>query len=114
MVYPVLLFSLLSAAAFLFIFGPVLTGQQRQRRELGRARLEAEKQTLVQLLRDLEFDLRTGKLSEADYRTAREEAETRAIDVLAQLDETRSRWTATTLEAEIGRLREQMGRRRRA
>jgi len=113
MIYPVLIFSLLAALAFLFIFGPLLTGQQRQRREQGRARLEAEKQNLIQLLRDLEFDLRTGKLSEADYRAAREEAEARGISVLAALESTRPEWTRRALEAEIGRMRERLSRRSR-
>jgi cytochrome c-type biogenesis protein CcmI len=113
MIYPVLILSLLVTLAFLFIFAPMLAGQQRQRKEQGRARLEAEKQNLIQLLRDLEFDHRTGKLSDPDYRAAREEAESRAISVLVALETIQSEWTRPALEAEIGRMRERLSRRSR-
>jgi cytochrome c-type biogenesis protein CcmI len=113
MIYPVLIVSLLAAIAFLFVFAPIFSGA-RHHREQHRTRLEAEKQTLLQLLRDLEFDHRTGKLSEADYRTAREDAESRAIDVLASLESSQPHWTPSALEAEIGRMRERMSRRQRA
>lgn len=114
MIYPVLIFSLLAAIAFLFIFAPTLSGAQRQRREQGRSRLEADKQTLIQVLRDIEFDHRTGKLSEADYQSAREDAESRAIQVMASLEIMQTHWTRSALEAEIGRMREHMSRRWRA
>jgi hypothetical protein len=65
-------------------------------------------------LRDLEFDHRTGKLSDADYRISREDAEARAIEVLASLESSQPHWTRSTLEAEIGRMRERMSRRQRA
>jgi cytochrome c-type biogenesis protein CcmI len=113
MVYPVLIFSLLAAIAFLFVFAPILSGS-RHHREQHRVRLEAEKQTLLQLLRDLEFDHRTGKLADADYQVAREEAESRAIEVLASLESVQSQWTRSALEVEIGRMRERMSRRQRA
>jgi cytochrome c-type biogenesis protein CcmI len=114
MIYPVLIFSLLAAVAFLFVFAPMLSGSHRQRREQGRSRLEGERQTLIQLLRDVEFDHRTGKLSDADYQSAREEAESRAIQVMASLESTQTHWTRSALEAEIGRMREHMSRRWRA
>jgi len=113
MVYPVLIFSLLAAIAFLFVFSPVLSGARHQR-EQSRVRLEAEKQSLLQLLRDLEFDHRTGKLSDADYQVAREDAESRAIEVIAALESSQPHWTRAALEAEIGRMRERMSRRQRA
>jgi cytochrome c-type biogenesis protein CcmI len=104
---------LLAAIACVFVLAPILSGTRRHR-ENERMRLEAQKEALVQLLRDLEFDRRTGKLSEADYEAAREEAELRAISVLASLEVTQSRWSRSALEAEIGKMREQMSRRRRA
>ena len=54
--------------------------------------LRAEKDTLLRAIKDLEFDLASGKLSPDDYGTLRGRYEARAMDVLQELD---------TLEATI-------------
>lgn len=48
--------------------------------------LASEKETLVQAIKDLEFDLASGKLSPEDYTALRGKYETRAVEVLQQLD----------------------------
>jgi cytochrome c-type biogenesis protein CcmH/NrfG len=48
--------------------------------------LRAEKETLLGAIKDLEFDLASGKLSSDDYRAMRSKYEARAIDVLQELD----------------------------
>jgi cytochrome c-type biogenesis protein CcmH len=50
------------------------------------AELSAEKETLIQAIKDLEFDLACGKLSPADYDALRSKYERRAVAVLAQLE----------------------------
>jgi cytochrome c-type biogenesis protein CcmH/NrfG len=54
--------------------------------------LRTEKDTLLRTIKDLEFDLASGKLSPDDYSTLRSRYEARAMDVLQELD---------TLEAAI-------------
>jgi cytochrome c-type biogenesis protein CcmH/NrfG len=56
--------------------------------------LRTEKDTLLRVLKDLEFDLASGKLSAADYDALRSRYETRAMTVLQELD---------TLESTLGR-----------
>jgi cytochrome c-type biogenesis protein CcmH/NrfG len=48
--------------------------------------LRAEKDTLLGAIKDLEFDLASGKLSNADYSTMRSKYEAQAIDILQELD----------------------------
>jgi cytochrome c-type biogenesis protein CcmH/NrfG len=48
--------------------------------------LRAEKDTLLGAIKDLEFDLASGKLSNDDYNALRSRYEARAMDVLQELD----------------------------
>lgn len=48
--------------------------------------LRSEKETLIQTIKDLEFDLASGKLSPDDYTALRGKYEMRAVAVLQQLD----------------------------
>jgi cytochrome c-type biogenesis protein CcmH/NrfG len=48
--------------------------------------LNTEKDTLLRALKDLEFDLASGKLSSEDYNAMRSRYETRAMAVLQELD----------------------------
>ncbi|HSF32593.1 MAG TPA: tetratricopeptide repeat protein [Candidatus Tectomicrobia bacterium] len=50
------------------------------------AELRAEKDSLLQAIKDLEFDLASGKLSHADYSAMRSKYELRAMAVLEKLD----------------------------
>lgn len=104
-----ILFALLLVVVLVYIFGPLASKQRRQsaRREEERERLEREKGTVLALIRDLEFDFRTGKMLEADYQSSRADAETRAMAVLRRLDELSGRRALTDpeLEEEIARVR---------
>jgi hypothetical protein len=48
--------------------------------------LRAEKDTLLRIIRDLEFDLASGKLSNEDYGALRSKYEAQAMAVLQDLD----------------------------
>lgn len=100
---PIVLFVLLVAGILYFVLRPLGSAAQRARarREGQRTRLFEEKAVLVQLLRDLEFDRKTGKLSEEDFATARAEAESRALAVLQELDGLDAAWTPERIEQEI-------------
>ena len=49
--------------------------------------LEAAKEAKYREIRDAELDLRTGKLSEADWRILDRELRVEAMEILRQLDE---------------------------
>ena len=50
------------------------------------ARWEKQKADAYAALKEAEFDLQMGKLTEADYQLLREKYEARALEALAQLD----------------------------
>ena len=84
----------LAAAAVLFVARPFLrepapaddrvdepTEQERER-----VRLAEERDRALAALKDLEFDHRTGKVSDDDYRAALPDLRREAADALARLD----------------------------
>lgn len=48
--------------------------------------LRAEKDTVLRAIKDLEFDLASGKLSNEDYSAMRSKSEARAMDIMQDLD----------------------------
>ncbi len=54
--------------------------------ESERDRLLAERDRLYAAIRDLDFDFKTAKLLEADYRSMRETYASRGVEILKQLD----------------------------
>jgi cytochrome c-type biogenesis protein CcmH/NrfG len=48
--------------------------------------LRVEKDTVLQAIKDLEFDLASGKLSDQDYSAMRSKYEARAMDIIQELD----------------------------
>ena len=52
-----------------------------------RAELEAARDAKYRQIRDAELDLRTGKLSEADWRAQDRALRAEAVDILRRLDE---------------------------
>ena len=52
-----------------------------------REELEAAKEAKYREIRDAEMDFRTGKLSEADFRTIDRELRGEAVEILRALDE---------------------------
>jgi len=105
----IVLFVLLCLLALGFILRPLLPGRARERTrvERDRERLEREKLEVLSLIRDMEFDWKTSKMLEADYRASRADTERRAIGILKRLDELEGRRTMTDaeIEGEIARLR---------
>ena len=51
-----------------------------------RAELEAAKEAKYREIRDAEIDLRTGKLSEEDYRALDRELRAEAVEILRRID----------------------------
>ena len=104
-----ILFALLLVVVLIYILAPLVSKQRREsaRREEEQERVEREKATVLALIRDLEFDFRTGKMLEADYRSSRAEAEARAMAALRRLDQMSGRRVLTDaeLEDEIARVR---------
>lgn len=104
---PILVFALLLGLSLFFVLRPI--GGRGSRAEADRAtrrrRLIERKAVLVQLLRDLEFDRKTGKLAPADFEVAQAEAETAALEVLAELDRLEQPWSAERVEEEIAAAR---------
>jgi hypothetical protein len=62
------------------------TGRGQEHAELERADLEAARDAKYREIRDAELDLRTGKLSEADWRATDRELRGEAIWILRRLD----------------------------
>ena len=104
---PVILFAILVAGALYFILRPLgsSAARERARAEARRIQLLERKNVFVQLLRDLEFDRKTGKLSEDDFASAREDAETGALAVLRELDALNQPWSKNRIEEEIASVR---------
>lgn len=109
-VAPILLFAVLLGLALFFILRPLGNRAQRveAEREARRRRLLERKAVFVQLLRDLEFDRRTGKLAPADYEAAHAETESAALEVLAELDRLEAPWSEERLEQEIAAARRRL------
>lgn len=70
-----------------------------------REALEAEHQTLIRNIRELDFDFRTHKISEADYRTLRAALVQRAAEVLRALKTLEERDVDAEIEAQVAKLR---------
>jgi len=54
--------------------------------ESPRERLLSERYTVLVAMRDLDFDFRTGKLLEEDYRAMRDKYASRGVEILKELD----------------------------
>jgi hypothetical protein len=65
------------------------------------------------LLRDVDFDHRTGKLATSDYEIAHAEAEARALAAIQALDTFSEGATSESLEGEIAKIRSRMVRKAR-
>ncbi|MEZ4648921.1 MAG: hypothetical protein R3E97_09080 [Candidatus Eisenbacteria bacterium] len=104
---PIVVFAVLVAGGLFFILRPLgsVEARERARAEGRRLRLLERKAVLVHLLRDIEFDRKTGKLSDEDYATAKEEAEAQAIEVMMEIESNEGPWTPDRIETEIASMR---------
>lgn len=72
-----------------------------------REALEQERRAIISAIRELDFDFRTGKIGEADYKLLREARVARGAQILrelAELDETEDDVEAA-IEAQVARFR---------
>jgi hypothetical protein len=78
------------ALVVLLVSAPLRRGasaRAEERDEMLRVDLEASREAKYREIRDAEMDYRTGKLSEADWRTLDRELRGEAIEILRRLDE---------------------------
>ena len=79
---------LLVGAVVAVVAAPLRAGaKQEEAEDAERAALEAARDAKYREIRDAELDHRTGKLSEADWRTADRRLRAEAVTVLRRLDE---------------------------
>ncbi len=80
----VILCGILTLATLMYIFFEDVqdVGRARDRRAV----LQEKKEQLLENLRDLRFEYRAGKLSEADYEQTRATLEAEIADVLMELE----------------------------
>jgi hypothetical protein len=57
-----------------------------EEREIARERLEAARDAKYREIRELEMDMRTGKLSDEDYKTLDRQLRREAVEILRELD----------------------------
>jgi hypothetical protein len=72
------------------VTGPLRAGRveaEDEQRAAALADLEAAKESKYREIREAELDLRTGKLSEADWRIVDRELRAEAMELLRRLDE---------------------------
>ena len=77
------------AVVVFVIAGPLRRGRAREEDlalEAERAELEAAKEAKYREIRDAELDHRTGKLSDADWRTMDRSLRAEAVELLRRLD----------------------------
>lgn len=96
---------LIGLIAFLIVLWPLVQGrlstaQPQPEESLGS--LRRQRDSIYDSLRELDFDLQTGKMSEADYADLTERYKRRAVDLLKQLDD-RQRDVLLALDDEIER-----------
>ena len=95
-------------ATLLLIFWPVIASRKEKKfggeePALNHLRqLQAERESILTTIRDLDFDYQTGKFNESDYRTQREILIQRGIDLLKQIENER----ADAIEAAIREARQ--------
>src|SRR3954452_1027761 len=90
----------LAGLAALVVGMPLRRGPDIDRREDEElAALEAAKEAKYREIRDAELDFRTGKVSEADYRTTDRELREQAVGILRELDEHEAERDADRTEA---------------
>ncbi|MFQ5794111.1 MAG: c-type cytochrome biogenesis protein CcmI [Candidatus Bipolaricaulia bacterium] len=71
---------LIAAAVGLYIFLPYFIGEEKQREEDPMDR-EIRREELMRELADLEYDLQTGKLRQADYEALRADLENQLVQL---------------------------------
>lgn len=77
---------LLAAGALLFIFGVRLDASDAMPHRTKLDELIDKRETIYENLRDLRFERRAGKFSEADYEETKRDLEIEAARVLAEMD----------------------------
>ena len=80
---------ILVTASAIYVAWPLLSGSEAEdAAEISEASaLEKEKDSALDAIREIDFDLRVGKISEEDHAALRADLEKRALKALAELDE---------------------------
>ncbi len=69
------------------VAAPLRSGRAEQGEDAERAELEAARDAKYREIRDAELDMRTGKLSEADWRALDRGLRAEAMEILRRLDD---------------------------
>jgi hypothetical protein len=79
-----------------------------------REQLEAERLAVIRAIRELDFDFKTGKLNDDDYKQLREAEVKRGAEILRALDQHKADAHAidAAIEAAVARASQQPARRR--
>jgi predicted RNA-binding Zn-ribbon protein involved in translation (DUF1610 family) len=103
----IVLYSVLLLAGLAFIAYPLFASRWQQRslqespKAEHRANLEREKQAVYAAIKDLDFEYKTGKLSDEDYAALRESYRARALNILKQINEAEEGDTGDAAPAEV-------------
>jgi RNA polymerase subunit RPABC4/transcription elongation factor Spt4 len=101
----IVLYSLLLLGGVAFIAYPLFAGRQQRlsqksRKVERREALLQEKQAVYAAIKDLDFEYKTGKLSDEDYTALRESYRARALNLLKQIDEPEQASTSAAAPAD--------------
>ncbi len=92
--------AVLAAATVSFIAIPVIkkdtSGEEVADIDLTLAKLEEEKESAYNALKEAEFDYETGKLSDEDYQTVKTKYSAKAVEAIQQLEEYREQPSAVS------------------
>lgn len=87
----IIILAILSLFGIIFILLPVFSGKREKDltapAENKTAELEGHKNIIFQLLKDLEFEYKTGKISNSDFEKLREEYKNKVILIYKEMDQ---------------------------
>jgi hypothetical protein len=83
----ILLLLVVTALTIVIVVLPLLMNPRRPKVQTTTSDLVAEREAILNAVRDLDFDYQTGKLVESDYRMQRDLLVRRGADVLRRIDQ---------------------------
>lgn len=97
---PLLLFSLIFLLVVLFIAEPLLKGRRKVAPSEETSHLLADKERVYSILKELDADLQTGKISQEDFNRLRTQYMNQAIQLLKKIDDLPKRERSLPLSLE--------------
>ena len=103
--------AIIGAIALVFVLIPLHRPSRPEppaRPESAADALHREKESVYHAIREMEFDYRTGKVSDEDYGALMARYRAKAIDLIKQIDSLEAESAATGAEAWHGRVEQEM------